>query len=295
VRVNPNISNDLLSALSIAKQQEQTDLLQLASGRRVNSPSDDPAAAAILVQNHAQSSTDDQYLRSATSLQSELQTADSTLSSIVTTLDRATSLGVQGSTGTLSDTDRNALVGELQGIQSQLVSLANLSYQGQYLFAGTATTMQPYKADATVPSGVRYDGNGNTNEIAVGNGYNLQVNLPGSQLFSGSGTDMFQSIQDLISTLQSNSGVDTATAAVRASFDHITAQRVFYGNAMNQLSSQQTYLNNDKLQLSTQEDAVGGADMASTTTSLLNAQNAQTAALAAAGRITQTNLFDYLK
>jgi flagellar hook-associated protein 3 FlgL len=295
VRVNPNISNDLLSALDIAKQQEQTDLLQLASGRRVNSPSDDPVAAAILVQNHAQSSTDDQYLRSVTSVQSELQTTDSTLGSVVSTLDRAISLGVQGSTGTLSDADRNALVGELQGIQSQLVSLANLSYQGQYLFAGTATTTPPYSADSSQPSGVRYDGNGNTNEVAVGNGYNLQVNLPGSQLFSGSGTDMFQSMQDLISALQSNSGVDTATAAVRAAFDHITAQRVFYGNAMDQLSSQQTYLNSDKLQLSTQEDAVGGADMAATTTSLLNAENAQSAALAAAGRITQTSLFDYLK
>lgn len=295
MRVNPNISNDLLSALAIAKQQEQTALLQLSSGRRVNSPSDDPVAAAIVVQNHAESSTDDQYLRSASSLQSQLQTADSTLSSVVSTLQRAVSLGVEGSTGTVSDSDRSALVGELQGIQNQLISLANLSYQGQYVFAGTATTTQPFQLDNTQPSGVRYDGNVNTNHVDVGSGYSLQVNVPGSQLFCASGADMFQSITDLISALQSNSGVDTAITAVKKSFDYVTAQRVFYGNTMNQLDSQETYLNNAKLELSKQESTIAGADPAEVTTNLLNAQNAQTAALAAAARIAQTNLFDYLK
>jgi flagellar hook-associated protein 3 FlgL len=295
MRVNPNISNDLLSALSMAKQQEQTDLLQLASGRRVNNPSDDPAAAAMVVQNHAESNQDDQYLRSASSVQSQLQTADSTLSSVVSVLDRAVSLGIEGSTGTVSDSDRTALVSELQGIQSQLISLANLSYQGQYVFAGTASTTEPFQADSTQPSGVRYDGNGNTNTIEVGNGYNVQVSLPGSQLFSASGSDMFQAIHDLISAMQTNSGVDTAITSVKKAFDYVTAQRVSYGNTMNQLDSQQTYLNSAKLELSKQEDTIAGADPAAVTTNLLNAQSAQTAALAAAARIAQTNLFDYLK
>jgi flagellar hook-associated protein 3 FlgL len=295
VRVNPNISNDLLSALAIAKQQEQTDLLQLASGRRVNNPSDDPAAAAIVVQNHAESSTDDQYLRSASSLQSQLQTADSALSSVVSSLDRAISLGVQGSNGTLSDADRNAAVGELQGIQSQLISLANLTYQGQYVFAGTATTVQPFQADSTQPSAVRYNGNDNTNSIEIGDGYNLQTNVPGSKLFTAPGKDMFNSIQDLISALQSNSGVDNAVTEVKNAFDYVTTQRVFYGNALNQIDSQETYLNNAKLKLSQQENTIAGADQAATITSLLNAQTAQSSALAAAARISQTSLFDYLK
>lgn len=295
MRVNPNISNDLLSALATAKQQEQTDLLQLASGRRVNSPSDDPAAAAMLVQNHAQSSSDDQYLRSASSLQSQMQTADSALSTVVSTLDRAISLGVQGSTGTLSDADRNALVGELQGIQNQLISLANLTYQGQYVFAGTASTVEPFQADSAQPSGVRYDGNNNTNTIEIGDGYNIQTNIPGSQLFAASGNDVFQSIHDLTSALQANSGIDSAIANVKKAFDYVTTQRVFYGNALNQIDSQDTYLNNAKLELSQQENAIAGADPAATITSLLNAQSAQSAALAAASRISQTNLFDYLK
>jgi len=294
MRINPNVTADLLASLANAQEEQNKAMLQMASGRRVNTPSDDPSAAAILVQNQAQSSQADQFLRSADSVQAQLQTTDSTLNSVVLALKRAISLGVQGANGTLSDANRASVVGELNGIQDQLIGLANLSFQGQFVFAGTATQAQPFVADATQPSGVRYDGNAGTNSVAVGDGVSMQVNVPGSQIFAATGSDMFQAVHDLITALQSNTGIDTAVTGVRAAFDHVTAQRVFYGNAMNQLQSQQTYLNNDKLLLSQQENAVGGADLAAATTNLLSAQNARSAALAAAGKISQLSLFDYL-
>ena len=294
MRINPNVTADLLASLANAQEEQNKAMLQMASGRRVNTPSDDPSAAAILVQNQAQSSQADQFLRSADSVQAQLQTTDSTLNSVVLALQRAISLGVQGANGTLSDANRASVVGELNGIQDQLIGLANLSFQGQFVFAGTATQAQPFVADATQPSGVRYDGNAGTNSVAVGDGVSMQVNVPGSQIFAAPGSDMFQAVHDLITALQSNTGIDTAVTGVRAAFDHVTAQRVFYGNAMNQLQSQQTYLNNDKLLLSQQENAVGGADLAAATTNLLSAQNARSAALAAAGKISQLSLFDYL-
>jgi flagellin-like hook-associated protein FlgL len=106
---------------------------------------------------------------------------------------------------------------------------------------------------------------------------------------------MFQAVQDTISALQTNTGADVALGNLRNAYDTVTGQRVFYGNASNQLQSQETYLNSEKLQLSQQENAVGGADMAAAATNLLNAQNARNAALSAAARISQTDLFDYLK
>jgi flagellar hook-associated protein 3 FlgL len=269
-------------------------MLQMASGRRVNKPSDDPAAAAVLVQNQAQSDAVDQYLRSADSIRAQLQTTDSTLNSVVLALTRAISLGVQGANGPLSDANRASVVGELNGIQEQLLSLANLSFQGQFVFAGTATQTQPFVVDATQPSGVRYDGNNGANSVEVGNGISMQTNLPGSQMFTKPGSDTFQAIHDLITALQTNTGIGAAVTGVRGAFDQITAQRVFYGNALNQLQAQQTYLNSDKLQLSQQQNTVGGANMTAAATNLLSAQNARTAALEAAGRIAQSSLFDFL-
>jgi flagellar hook-associated protein 3 FlgL len=295
MRINPNITADLLAALSNAEEEQNTAMLQMASGRRVNRPSDAPTAAAMLVQNQAESSQADQFLRNIDSVQAQMQTTDSTLNSVVLALEQAISLGVEGGNGTMSDSNRASLIKELDGIQGQLVSLANLSFQGQFVFSGTAVQSAPYALDATQASGVRYDGNAGINTVQVGDGLHVQINLPGSQIFSSPGSDVFQSVHDLIAALQNNSGIDAAVSNLRSTFDHVTAERVFYGNAMNQLTTQQTYLNNQKLQLSSQQETLGGVDLADATTRLLNAQNARTAALGATGRIWQSTLFDYLK
>src|SRR5579863_5864876 len=178
MRVNPNTLPDLLAALQQSQQQINTDLAEIASGKSVNVPSDSPAAAAGLVQDASDTSAADQFLRSIGSVQGEMQNADSTLNSVITALQRAISLGVEGANGTLSDADRAAIAQEVTGIQSQLVNLANLSYQGSYVFAGTATQTAPYVLDAASPSGVDYVGNSNTNSITLGSHFSLQTNLP---------------------------------------------------------------------------------------------------------------------
>jgi len=68
MRVNPNSLPDLLSALSQTQRQLNSDMQQVASGQSVNVPSDDPAAAAGLVRNAAQTSEADQFLRSVAAI-----------------------------------------------------------------------------------------------------------------------------------------------------------------------------------------------------------------------------------
>jgi flagellar hook-associated protein 3 FlgL len=295
MRVNPNPLPDVIAALAETQRQINADLQQIASGKSVNVPSDNPAAAATLVQNAGQTSEADQFLRSAGSIQGEIQNADSTLNSVVTALQRAISLGVEGANGTLNTADRAALAAEVQGIQSQLLSLANLTYQGNYVFAGTATQTTPYVLEPTSSSGVTYAGNTGVNKVTLGNHFTLQSNLPGSQLFSASGKDMFQSIQDLITSLQSGTGIGTAVAEVDSASNYIDAQRVFYGNAVNQLNAQQTYLNSETTQLAQQQNNVGGVDLTSVISNLTNAETAHQAALQATGQTARIDLFDFIK
>ena len=295
MRVNPNPLPDLLAAIQQTQQQLNTDLQQVSSGQSVTQPSDNPAAAASLVQNADQTSEADQFLRSIGSVQGEMQNTDATLNSVVTALQRAISLGVEGANGTLNSTDRAALATEVQGIQSQMLSLANLSYQGKFVFAGTATQTAPYVVDPSSASGVRYVGNSASNTITVGNSFSVQTNLPGSQMFSSPGSDVFQAIQDLITNLQSGTNVGDAVNEVTNAYNYINRQRVFYGNAINQLNSQQTYLNTETTQLAQQQDSLGGANLASVLSNLNQAQTSLQATLAATARTGQTNLFDYLK
>ena len=293
IRVNPYPMPDLLAALEQLQQQQTNATLELATGSSINKPSDNPAGDAQLIKINALSSQVDSFQRSISSISGQFSTADSTLSSVVTVLNRAITLGVEGANGTLSETDRQAIAVELIGIQSQLLSLANTSYQGQYIFAGTATT-QPFVLDPTQTSGVRYAGNTGTNSVTIGAGYQLQVNLPGSQIFNGP-ADTFQAINDLITSMYSNTGIGTAVTELGSALTQISGQQAFYGNAVNQTQSQQTYLSTQSVNLSQQQNTVAAADLTAVASQLANDQTAQTAALDAIGRSPQTSLFDYLK
>jgi flagellin-like hook-associated protein FlgL len=133
------------------------------------------------------------------------------------------------------------------------------------------------------------------NSVTLGNQFKLQTNLPGSQLFSNGGNDMFQSIQDLITSLQSGSGISTAVNEVSNASGYINSQAVFYGNALNQLTSQQTYLSSDTTQLAQQQSTVAGTDLTNVISNLTTAQTSLQATLEAIGQTSQTNLFEYLK
>ncbi len=96
--------------------------------------------------------------------------------------------------------------------------------------------------------------------MQVADGLNLQTNLPGSQLFQNSGGDVFGALQQLITSLQSGTATDagTATNQLRSAFDFITGQRIFYGNAVNQLNSTQTYLQQEQVTLEIAGEHSGG-------------------------------------
>jgi flagellar hook-associated protein 3 FlgL len=295
MRINPNPTPDVLAALQQAQGAQQAANEQLATGKRVNRASDDPVAAALLTVNQAQAAATDQYLQNLTTLQSQMQTADSTLNSVETALNRAITLGVEGATGTMSDANRTSLANEVAGIQAQMMGLANVSFQGRFVFAGTATATQPFVSDDSAFSGVAYQGNNGANLVDIGNGVKVQVNLPGAQIFMGPGGNVFQALHDLQNALGSGTAVDAAVSEVRAAYDHVSAQRVFYGNALSVMDGQQSYLQSEKVELASRQASLGDADLAVVATQFNQATLARNTTLAAAARILQSSLFDYLK
>ena len=82
--------------------------------------------------------------------------------------------------------------------------------------------------------------------------------------------------------------------AISAASSYLSTQRVFYGNAMDQAQSETTYLTTAQLQISQQQNTLGGADMAAAATDLSQAQTDSQAALAAISKFAQDNLFTYL-
>jgi flagellar hook-associated protein 3 FlgL len=295
LRVDPDLYQTVLQGIEQLQQSENNDLEQMSSGRQFNNLSDDPAAVSELVLNDAQTSNVDQYLQNVSTLQNGLQVADSTLSSVVTALSQAISLGVQGANGTLNASDMQSLATEVSGIKSQILALANTTYDGNYLFAGTAVTTQPFTEDSSSASGVTYKGNGSTNSVQIGDGEYIPVNLSGSQVFTPTGSDVFAALQSLVTALQNGGDVAGATTQLQQVFNRFNTQRTFYGATLSRLQSTQDYLNQEKLGLASAQDNIESADMSSVISNYVQTETALDASYEAAGQISHMTLLDYLQ
>lgn len=292
------LSHLVLNALDTADGAEQTALTQLTSGRQVNSPSDNPAAAAQEVNISSQMNNCDQYLRSISSVYSELQTTDSSLNSVVTALQAAMSLGTEGANGTLTQQNRNTVAQQINDISQQVFNVANLSYNGIYVFAGTNSSKPPYVWDSTAPGGVKYQGNDGLNKVEIAEGESLAVNQPGSNLFSSQGANVFVALNDLSTALQDSSStsddIGNAVTELRNSYDQLTSARTFYGTTIDQLAGTENFLNNENVQLAQQQNSTVGIDLNVAVTNLTNAEEARTATVEAATTLRGASLMDYL-
>jgi flagellar hook-associated protein 3 FlgL len=164
--------------------------LEVATGKRILSPSDDPAGASRALDLTHASAANAQYQRNIDSVDSRLGNEDQTLSSVTDVLQRVRTLALEGANGTLSDGDRKNLATEVRQRLAQLVQLANTKdANGEYIFAGNATRTQPFVQSG---SGVAYVGDQGQRAIAIAPGQTVATGDPGSDVFqnirAGNGT-----------------------------------------------------------------------------------------------------------
>jgi flagellar hook-associated protein 3 FlgL len=296
MRVNPNMVPDLLADMQQSQSTLNILLQEVATGKSVSVPSDNPAAAAAMVGNTIETANVDQYTQNVTGSLGSVQAADSALSNVVSSLTQAVSLGTQGANGTNNSADLQSIAQQVQGILSSVIAQANTSYSGAYLFGGTANSAPPYAADSSSSTGYTYNGNNDSNSVVVGDDMSVQVNLPGSQIFSNSSSSVIGSLSSLVSALQSgdSSAISSATTAVGSALSYVSQQRVFYGNAESQLNSQETYLQQETVTLASQQNSLVGVDEAQAATELSQAETENSATLAAAAKVLPQTLLNYL-
>jgi len=136
------------NAVSAMNEQENLiarDQQQISSGKKVNTPMDDPFAAATAVTINQQISRIDDFTNNRSLLMGNLRQLGSNLSSVTATLQSVSTSLVQANTGTVSSQDRKTIAGALQSSLDTLIAYANLQDgNGNYIFSGFQTATQPY-------------------------------------------------------------------------------------------------------------------------------------------------------
>jgi len=227
---------------------------------------------------------------------SQAQIADSALSNVVSELNQAIALGTQGADGSMTSENRAAIATQMQSILSQVVSQANTTLNGVSLFAGTAGAVPAFVTDSTSPTGYSYQGNSEVNSAAIGDNLQVSVNVPGDQIFTNPNGSVIGSLSQLISALGSGTTTDIgdAVAAVRNALTNVSQQRVVYAGVVTQINTQESYLSQETISLTSQQQSLTGVDMSVAVSNLTQAQIAHSTMLAAAAKVLPTSLLDYL-
>ena len=126
----------LLSDLRASTARMATAQRQIASGKRIDKPSDDPLATHNALRLRSELAGIAQDQRTISDTQGWLDTTDSALATITDVVHRARELALQGANGAIGQTERNKLADEIDQLIETAKSAANTSYGGRYVFAG---------------------------------------------------------------------------------------------------------------------------------------------------------------
>lgn len=282
MRVDPNFIANMTSSLDQTQATQERLSNELSSGVRVTALSDDPVAAGenVLLLNQMQQ--DDSFTQSSSLVQGQLQVGDSALGSVVTQLTQAISLATGANNGTMNAGQLQAVSSQLVGIRDEVVSLANTSYQGQYIFGGAQTSAPPFSTtDATTPATTSYSGDDNINYLQTPNGQTIQLNMPGDQVFTGSGPNsVFATLNSLIAEYAS--GVNTGqaltdTQSLTSALNYVSQQRVTLDNSLTRLNAASDAVTNEQTQLTAAQTNLMQADLPQISTQLSLSETQQTA------------------
>ncbi|HEY9146998.1 MAG TPA: flagellar hook-associated protein FlgL [Thiobacillus sp.] len=282
---------DLQSSLYKTQQQ-------LATGRRVLTPSDDPIAAARALEVTQSQSLNTQYGTNRGYAKDSLAMVDGTLSSVTELLQNVKTTAISAGNGNLGDGERASIATALQSSLDQLVGLANTrDALGNYLFSGFQTTTPAFAQTAT---GVQYQGDQGQRLIQVDSSRQMAVSSQGQAVFQGGGQDMFKTLSDLITQLNTpgttglSAALTTADNNLVLALNNVSSVRASVGSRLQELDALDSAGSDKNLQYSQNLSNLQDIDYTQALTDLSKQQMTLEAAQKSFVQISGLSLFKLL-
>jgi flagellar hook-associated protein 3 FlgL len=298
--VDPYYISNLAGSLNQSSNMLDTLTGELSSGMRVQSLQDDPVAAAQSTLLASQIEQDDTFVQTASGEASLMQVADSTLGDVVTQITQALSLAVEGSNGTQNSSDNTSVAQQISGILNQVISLANTSYQGQYLFSGSQGAVQPFTLDSsTTPATITYSGDTQVQSVETPSGQKLQVNLPGVSVFGSGSTGVLGALNQLVTDLTngaSTARITTDTDSLTTALGQLSDQRSLLDSSLSQMNSSSTFTQTAESQLEVAQGNLLSANPAVVASQLSSAETQHQALLSVISTLgSSQDLFEMMR
>jgi flagellar hook-associated protein 3 FlgL len=286
--------------LSALRSQAEGMQASLSSGQRLTRSSDDPVAASRLRQLARADARSDIDTTNTARAQTDLQLTDSALSNLADYVTRVKELATQAANGTLTDSQRKGIGQEIAAIRDNVIQLANgRDSAGGALFggqsAGNAYTVDPLTGAAA------YAGTANAPELPLGDGQSVNSALVGPQVMnlSGGSGDLLAALKTLSDALVAGGPAAQTAAgagidAMNQSMDSITTAQTVVGSRLAWLDITTERRSNLTEMRSSEENTVGGTDIASTVARLQQTMTVLEASQASFTKLANLSLFSLL-
>ncbi|MDT0582796.1 MULTISPECIES: flagellar hook-associated protein FlgL [Alteromonadaceae] len=189
---------------------------QLASGKKLLRPSDDPVGAAQVIRLTEELDKITQYNRNNDLTTNALELQETALRSINDVVNRARVLTVQSGNGILASEDRKAIGAEIEQIRNQVLDLMNTrNASGEYIFAGYQSSSQAFEFNPSASGNkVSFKGDDGENQIQISDSVKIQSTSSGKSIFQ----EVFARLNFDI-TATSGVNVETARVDEQGTFD----------------------------------------------------------------------------
>ncbi len=272
---------------------------QVASGRRVSTPSDAPDSIVSLVSAKADLSRLAQIQANLSRFRTEVDGAEGVLQQAVKLFDRVRTLGMTGASSIQTAVTRQGIADELQSLLERMVGIANSQVDGRFVFAGDSDQTPPYALDwSGSPPWSAYQGSAATRTAIHPTGVTFRVSLDAQWIFENPDptVNVFSSIENLRQALLSGDedAMRTALAPLAEVAAHLNAALMFYGNVQTQIAEALETASAMSLRLRTQMSGLEDADLTEAIVELQQVRFTQEAALQVRAASPRRSLFDYL-
>lgn len=298
---NNMLINNMLNNLNNNLNRMNKYQNQLATGKKISLPSDDPIVASRALKLRTDVAEIQQYKRNVDDANSWMDITETTLGQMGDVMHRVRELAVQAGNETNTPEDLDKIKQEMGQLKVQMVHLANTTYAGRYIFSG-------FKTDKALmdDNGVFLMDISNSEQIhfEIGIGDDININVTGSDLFNN-GTDaaagemsgLLDTLNNIIAALEAgdNGAVGNMLDRIDNDMNNILRVRSGIGARMNRLELTANRLEDDFINFTSLMSKNEDADIAEVIMNLQNEENVYRASLSAGARVIQPSLVDFLK
>ena len=300
---NRMLNNNVIRNINRNLENMSRTQEQMASGKAVNRPSDDPIVVARVLAFQTSIAANDQYKKNMEDARGWLDASERALDMATSTLQRARELAVYGANGTMPDESMEALAAEVEQLISEMAEIANSSYGGRFIFAGSEVTEAPF-----INNGEYIGNSGPEAELnwEIAPQVTITVNENGETVFDqaidvdSDGTpekSIFSLLNELATALNShdNAAVSGTLGQFDQAIDHILNIRATLGARSNRMEMATARLDDTQIGLTKTMSKLEDIDLAETVMNYKTQENVYRASLSTGAMVLQPSLIDYLR